>query len=145
MVPVTVRREIGRDQGSLQYLTPGSIDEKRRHENGYGGGAMCPLTDQWNAMFVFDALIFNDGRFLQTIQYSPDSWQLLLVGHANAFLARKGRPRHLEGRDLPLGKTWRDTLASITDDVLVEQLSGVLDKKRLAALSKRRDELLAQP
>jgi hypothetical protein len=145
MVPVTVRRDIGRDKGSLQYLVPGSIDEKRRHENGYGGSAQCPLTDQWDAMFVFDALIFNEGRFLHTIQYSPDSWQLLLVGHANAFLARKGRPKHLVGRDLPLGNTWTDTLASMTDDVLDKQLADVLDRRRLSALSKRRDELLAQP
>jgi hypothetical protein len=145
MVPVTVRREIGRDDGSLQYLTPGSIDEKRRNEKGYGGSAQCPLTDQWAAMFVFDALIFNDGRFLQTIQYSPDSWQLLLVGHANAFLARKGRPKHLVDRDLPLGNTWRKTLASITDNVLDRQLADVLDRKRLSALAKRRDELLGQP
>jgi hypothetical protein len=145
MVPVTVRREIGRDQGSLQYLAPGSIDEKRRHEKGYGGSAMCPLTDQWDAMFVFDALIYNDGRFLQTIKYSPDSWQLLLVGHGRSFPTRKGRPKHLEGRDLALGKTWRDTLASMTDEVLGSQLADVLDKKRLSALSKRRDELLAQP
>jgi hypothetical protein len=145
MVPVTVRREIGRDQGSLQYLTPGSIDEKRRQEKGYGGSAMCPLTDQWGAMFVFDALIYNDGRFLQTIRYSPDSWQLLLVGHGKSFSTRKGRPKQLEGRDLALGKTWRDTLASMTDDVLGRQFADVLDKRRLAALSKRRDELLAQP
>jgi hypothetical protein len=145
MVPVTVRRDIGRESGSLQYLTPGSVDEKRRHENAYGGGAQCPLPDQWAAMFVFDALIFNEGRFLQTIQYSPDTWQLLLVGHENAFMTRKGRPRHLEGRELPLGNTWRDTLASLTDDRLEQQLSDVLDRKRLSALSKRRDELLAQP
>jgi len=145
MVPVTVQRKIKRSEGSLQFKVPGSMDEQQRHEMGQGGGALCPLPDQWDAMFIFDALIYNNGRYIHTIRYSPDIWQLLLVGHNKAFTTSKGRPEHLRDRQLMLNKRWRAALEALTDDVLAEQLGDVLDKRRLSALGKRRDELLAMP
>jgi len=39
---------------------------------------------------------------------------------------------------------WRDALTGLTDDVLVEHFTGVLDKRRLNALGGRRDQLLAE-
>jgi hypothetical protein len=145
MVPVTVLRSVGRFEGTLQFLVPGSIDEAARAEKGYGAGAQCPLPGQWEAMLVWDALIYNEGRFRQTMRYSPDSWQLLLVGHDRAFAATKGVPPHLENQALALNNRWRRALEALTDDVLDEQLDGVLDKRRLRALATRRDELLSQP
>jgi len=144
MVPVTVMRQVGRSEGSLRFRVPGSIDETQRQSRGLGGGAQCPLTDQWEAMPVFDALIFNEGRSLQSIRYSPDTWQLLLTAHQHAFSTSRGRPKFLEGKDLVLTGRWRKALESLTDDVLTEHLADVLDKKRISALAKRRDELLAQ-
>ncbi len=145
MVPVTVPRKLGRFEGTLQFLVPGSMDEQRRYEGGYGGGAQCPLPDQWDAMFIFDALIQNEGRYMRTIRYSPDSWQLLLVGHDKAFSTGKGRPAHLEDKELVLNESWREALETLSDDVLVEHLGDVLDKRRIKALGSRRDELLALP
>jgi hypothetical protein len=144
MVPVAVQRSVGRFEGTLQFLVPGSVDEVARSEKGYGASAQCPLPGQWGAMMVWDALIYNEGRFRQTMLYSPDNWQLLLVGHDNAFATRKGRPRHLGDQPLALNNRWRRALERLTDDVLAEQLGGVLDKRRLKALAERRDELLAQ-
>ena len=46
MVPVTVVREVGDDDGSLQYLPPDTLDEDRRVAAGQGAGAYCPLQDQ---------------------------------------------------------------------------------------------------
>lgn len=143
MVPVTVIREVGRSEGSLRFRVPGSIDESKRQEMGRGAGAQCPLPDQWEAMPIFDALIFNEGRSLQSIRYSPDTWQLLLTAHHLAFTTDSGRPKFLEGRELKLNGRWRKALEALTDDVLTEHLGDVLDKKRIAALGKRRDELLS--
>jgi hypothetical protein len=145
MVPVTVQRKIKRSEGTLQFKVPGSLDEQQRQEKGYGGGALCPLHDQWDAMFIFDALIHNNGRYMRTIQYSPDTWQLLLVGHNEAFATSKGRPRHLKDRQLVLNQRWRAALEALTDDVLVEHFGDVLGTRRISALGKRRDELLALP
>ena len=145
MVPVTVRRDLGRAEGTLQFLVPGSLTEETRAEKGYGGNAQCSIPDQWDAMMVFDALVFNEGRFRQTMLYSPDTWQLLLVGHDRAFGTGKGRPQHVENAELALNNRWRRALDSLTEDVLAEQLGTVLDKRRIRALATRRDELLSRP
>jgi len=142
MVPVTMLRALDGEAGSLQFLPYGSIDEVQRAERGKGSSANCPLADQWDAMFVFDALIYNDGRIPQSIRYSQDNWQLLLVGHNRAFAGKKGRPKFLRSKELNVTNAWRDALKSLSDDVLVEQLSDVLDKKRLSSMGTRRNELL---
>ena len=103
------------------------------------------MPDQWEAMTVFDALIHNTGRFMHTIRYSPDNWQLLLVGHDKAFATGKNRPPHLADKQLALTPRWRRALESLTDEVLAEQLGDVLDKRRISALGSRRDDLLADP
>lgn len=142
MVPVTALRELDGESGSLQFLPYGSIDEVQRAERGKGNSANCPMADQWDAMFVFDALIYNDGRFAQSIRYSQDNWQLLLVGHNRAFASKKGRPKFLESKKLNLTNAWKDALTALSDDVLEDQFSDVLDKKRLRSLGTRRNELL---
>ncbi|MDH3273449.1 MAG: metallophosphoesterase [Gammaproteobacteria bacterium] len=142
MVPVTAMRELDGEAGSLQFLPYGSIDEVQRAESGKGSSATCPLADQWDAMFVFDALIYNDGRFAQSIRYSQDNWQLLLVGHNRAFARKKGRPKFLQGKELNLTNAWKDALTALSDDVLEDQFSDVLDKKRRRSLGARRNELL---
>jgi hypothetical protein len=145
MVPVTVQRKVKRAEGTLQFRVPGSVDEQQRYEMPQSNGALCPLPDQWDAMFIFDALIHNNGRYVNRIRYSPDVWQLLLVGHDKAFPTSKGWPEHLRERKLVLNNRWRAALSALTDDVLAQHLGTVLDKRRLNALGKRRDELLARP
>ena len=142
MVPVTALRVIDGEAGSLQFLPYGSIDEQQRAAKGKGSSANCPMADQWDAMFVFDALIYNEGRYATSIRYSPDTWQLLLVGHDRAFARKKGRPKFLESKKLNVTNAWRDALKALSDDVLVDQFSDVLDKKRLRSLGTRRNELL---
>ena len=145
MVPVTVRRSVDGVDGALRFRPIGTMDEVQRHEKGAGGDAQCPLQEQWDAMFVFDALIYNEGRYATTIRYSPDTWNLILVGHDKAFSTRGGRPPQLESQQLALGERWREALSSLTDDKLTVRLGEVLDARRLRALEKRRDELLESP
>jgi hypothetical protein len=143
MVPVTVARNVGGAAGSLQFLTEKHSDEARRSESGRGGSAACSLIDQWGAMYVFDVLIYNQGRSMQRMLYDPLTWRLMLSEHDLAFAKRKGRPKHLVGVSLDISDGWRQTLGQLTDAVLTENFSDVLDKRRLNALAARRDELLA--
>ena len=143
MVPVTVKRSLGRHEGSLQFLPPQLMTEQERSEGGRGGSANCPLPQQWSAMYVFDVLIFNEGRTPDRINYRTDDWQLILVGHDRAFSNDRDRPRHLEGVDLEVGEGWRDALRALTDDVIEREFDGLLDKRRRSALAARRDALLA--
>lgn len=143
MVPVTVSRDLGDDAGVLQSLPPGTVDEAVRRDRGEGAAAWCPLPQQWNAMYVFDTLIGNEGRAPQSMLYAPDDWQLSLVGHGEAFGTSKRRPRYLGKVDLQLGPAWVEALNALTQERLEAELGDVLDGRRLRALAARRDRLLA--
>ena len=144
MVPVSVRREVDGRDGTLQFLPPKTVHEGTRAETGRGYGASCPLQDQFLALYVFDVLIFNEGRTLERMIYDTRDWSLILIEHERAFSPRKGRPRHLENAPVEVTDGWRAALAELSDATLQAELGDVLDKKRLRALATRRDELLAQ-
>ncbi len=143
MVPVTVVRKLGRTEGSLQFLPDNTIDELERSSTGKGGNAWCSITDQWPAMYVFDVLIYNEGRTQHRMLYDQSSWRLILSEHDRAFANKKGRPGHLKDAAIDITTGWQDVLSELTDEVLQESFVDVLDKRRLRALSLRRDELLA--
>ena len=142
MVPVTARREVDGKQGVLQFVPRGLSNEGLRSESGRGGSAWCPLQLQWPVMYVWDTLVYNPGRLPQNMLYSTDNWQLILNAHQRSFANKRGRPPWLQQASLDVTETWSDALAELTDERLQEQLGDVLDKKRLAALGKRRDQLL---
>ena len=144
MVPVTVEREVDGRAGTLQFLPKNARDEAYRQGSRQGGGAWCPIRRQWNAMYIFDVLLHNEGRPPAQMVYSPENWQLLLMGNQNTFGTRRAKPRYLEQVPLEIGSAWADALQSITDERLAENLGDVLDKRRLTALGKRRDLLLEE-
>jgi len=143
MVPATVKRSLGRREGTLQFLPPKLVTEAQRSESGRGGSANCPLPEQWSAMYVFDSLIFNEGRALEWMNYAASDWQLILVGHERAFGPGKGRPQHLANVDLAIGTGWEIALSALTDDVIESKFADVMNKRSRSALATRRDALLA--
>lgn len=143
MVPVTVERRVDGRDGSLEYRPMNTLDEVERSESGIGMDAHCPIPMQWAAMYLFDALIYNEGRSLHRMDYDRSSMQLILGEHDRAFDSRKGRPRHLVNAPLVVTPGWKAALSMLTDDVIEKNLGDVLDKRRLRALAIRRDELLA--
>lgn len=143
MVPVTAIRKVGNTEGSLQFLTDRFSDEARRSASGRGGSASCALPDQWGAMYVFDVLIYNEGRSPQRMLYDLSNWGLMLSEHDRAFSTKKGRPRHLKSAPVEVSQGWTAALSGLTDEVLAESLDDVLDKRRIKALAARRDQLLA--
>ena len=144
MVPVTVRREVGGEEGSLQFVPTGWIDEQQRQLQKIGGDAWCPLPDQWNAMFIFDTLAFNEFRNVATMRYDLENWLLMLVGHDRSFTTSSSKPAPYKDTPMPVGPNWKAALASLTDGALQAQFADVLDRRRIKALGKRRDLLLSQ-
>jgi len=144
MVPVTVARELDGKRGTLQFLPDNARDELYRSQAGQGGGAWCPLQRQWNSMYVFDSLIYNEGRAPTKMVYSPENWQMMLMQNDTVFGTGRGRPKYLAEAQLTLTSTWLDALTSISDDVLTENLGDVLSKRQISALGKRRDLLLEE-
>jgi hypothetical protein len=148
MVPVTVAREMGGRKGSLQFIPGSMIDDVDRSAKSRGGSAWCPLADQWQAMYIFDALTYNEGRSRRNMMYSIDNWQLILTEHKRTFSTRRGFPRHVAnmevqtGEKLKIGDGWEIALTELTDDYLEEELGDVLDKNHIGAIAKRRNDLL---
>ncbi len=145
MVPATVRRKLGRTDGTLQFAVPDTMNEEERSTSGRGSGAQCPLPDQWGAMYVFDSLIHNEARTRDRMLYDRlAGWDLVLIGHDRSFSTKKGVPDYLAAIELDLNESWRNGLLSLADDVLDEELESALDKRRRKALANRRDLLLSE-
>jgi hypothetical protein len=142
MVPVTVRREVAGRHGTLQFIPETTLSERDRLAGAKWRNPICSLEKQWHAMHVFDALINNSARSPLSMLYYPDDWQLLLLNHAHAFSKTKSRAAYVESRDLVIGDEWRTALLDLDDQKLRANLGDVLDKRRLAALAKRRDAML---
>ena len=144
MVPVAVVRTVEGSDGSLQFLPKNWIDEHKRQEDGSGGSAWCDVKEQWNAMFVWDVLTHNSGRNGGNILYSLDLWQLMLVGHQDAFATRKGVPDRLKSVPYEVGQGWKDAATGLSEAALTEALGDVLDEKRVRALAARATALAEQ-
>lgn len=143
MVPVTVRREIDDHQGTLQFVPAETMTERERVAGGVGWSTPCPRGKQVQAMHVFDVLIGNGARTPSSMLYSPEDWLLMLVDHENSFGMETDRPAYLKEIELVIGDQWRTVLLELDDELLRANLGEVLDEYRLAALSKRRDAIIA--
>ena len=144
MIPATVRREVDGDDGTLQYFPSKVRTEEQRSASGRGGSAWCPLQQQWNSMYLFDALSDNPGRSIAYMMYNPDNWSLFLVNNQKSFGNGKGRPAYLKEAPLTIGAHWASALEGLDEATLEAELGDVLDRKQRSALGKRRDALLKE-
>ena len=142
MVPVTVAREIDGEKGSLQFVPGNTRTEQVRSTSGGGTDAWCPLPDQWAAMYIFDALVYNPGRGSTNILYNLENWQLILSNNVKTFGAKRLSPRYLEEAPLNINSIWKQALTRLDEETLETNLGDVLDKRRISSLAKRRDQLL---
>ena len=74
--------------------------------------------------------------------YNTENWQLILNNNSKTFGTKRGRPPYLAQTPLELNSFWTRALAGLDDDTLETTFSDVLDKRRITALAKRRDQLL---
>lgn len=142
MVPVTVRREVNGNQGTLQLAPEKALTEHERVAAGKGKRASCDLDRQRDAMTVFDTLIRNLERTPSSMLYDAYFQNLVLVDHENSFDVGVDWPIYFKEVDLVIGDQWRSALLQLDDQRLHEELAGLLDDQRLAALLDRRDSLM---
>lgn len=144
LVPATVARQVDGTDGTLQFLPQRTANESQRAAAGQGIGAWCLLPKQWNSMYIFDVLIHHRGRSPTDMRYGTGDWGLLLTGNGETFDTNRGKPRYLDKAPLRIGPAWVTALESLTDERLAAELGDVLDRRRITALGKRRDLLLAE-
>jgi DNA-binding MurR/RpiR family transcriptional regulator len=94
-------------------------------------------------MYVYDTLVYNRGRGKSSMLYNLENWQLILPNNSNSFDARRGRPSYLENIQLEVNSYWNKALSSLDDETIAETFGDILDERRIKALAKRRDLLLA--
>ncbi len=144
MVPVTVARDLDGEPGALQFLPVNFLTETQRRATSAGGSAWCPLQEQFPAMYIFDTLIYNEGRTLEHIAYSAESFDLMLLGHERAFGTQRGRPAHLQEVMLELTPAWQEALQALDEDVLTEALGASLSRRQIRALARRIETVLEE-
>jgi hypothetical protein len=137
MVASAVVRELNGETGTLVYLPSGLISEARRVAERIYVPAWCPLADQYQAMYLFDALIANAPRTGDEIHYSRTDGEVILGGHRNAFGNDTGVPRHLAGVELRPSALWRQRLAGLDADAARSLLEDVLPNRAIKALVRR--------
>jgi len=144
MVPVTVLREYDGKSGALQFVPVKRMDEMQRQRQKSGGGAWCPLPEQWDNMMIFDTLIANDARSADSIYYDLTTWQVMLIGYNSAFSLSTAKSTRFKDGKIRIGRSWKEAMKALDTDTLQATLGDVLDKRRIRALAKRRDLLLSQ-
>ncbi|MBP9035472.1 MAG: metallophosphoesterase [Pseudomonadales bacterium] len=141
MVPAAVLRNVNGTAGSLRHVPGATVTETERVAGKAAIEAWCPLQDQFQAMYIFDALVYNPGRVTDDILFARNGGTLILTGHAPAFGTRTGVPAYLKKANLTLNAMWRDKLAGLQSDQARASLREVLGDKRLKALLKRAEQL----
>ena len=102
----------------------------------------CSLSEQWQLMFIFDALIYNEDRTKQNMVYGREDWMMYLIDHSRAFRTHRGRPADIRKVELRLSPLLAGRLEALEYTDLNVAMSGLLEKAQIQALLKRRDEIL---
>ena len=142
LVPVTVERTIGGARGSLSFWIDGLISELKREEEQLPATGWCSLGEQWQLMFMFDALIYNEDRTQQNMVYGREDWMMYLIDHSRSFRTHGGRPQDIRQVELRLSPLLARRLEALEYTDLNAALKGLLEKAQIQAIIKRRDEIL---
>ncbi len=153
-VPPVVRRtfrpedfENGRDyerlggtpEGTVEAWVEGAMTEMERRKN----GQLPPDTLQWAAeyqrMYLFDSLTFNDDRNLGNILIGPE-WKIWLIDSTRSFRPYRElrEPEKIKRCD---ARVWA-RLLQLTPETLRRELGDILEPKVLDCLISRHQALV---
>ncbi len=141
LVPVTVARTIGGKRGILQFWVDGSINLRTMIERNLTPEGWCDALPQYNLMNVFDVLIHNTDRTQENALFTGD-WMLVLIDHSRAFPTFLKKPRLLYQGPLQLPPALAARLKTLDFAGLQQALGGLLHRRQIEAILKRRDRLL---
>jgi hypothetical protein len=142
LVPVAVRRDIDARSGSLRLDVGALPDDRQRRGQAQGADAWCPLQDQFNLSYAFDALVGSEARASSAVRYATPSWQLVLTDNRRMLGSDAQPPDHLRTARIDIPTELAARLEGLTAEVLAARLGDVLDGGQRAAILARRDWLL---
>jgi hypothetical protein len=148
MVPPTVQRPIGGQEGSLQFWIEGAIGGGRVGLEGKGRRNKIepPDEERWNTqmkvMRAFDNLIANGDRNSGNFLIDPE-WNLWLIDHGLAFVDRAGTDPEKNNIGSIERGFWKK-IKGLKDEVIREKLEKLLRPEEIEGLLKRRQQLVKQ-
>jgi len=140
MVPATVKRTIGRDQGSLQIWADSMMPEAVR----YAKKIAPPDVEAWNQWLfkvrLFDNLIYNVDRNLEHLLITND-WRVILIDHSRSFRTQSElkEPKPLTRFSTSL----LDGIAKLDEKTMRARMGDYLSALQIKAVLQRRDRILA--
>jgi hypothetical protein len=144
IVPITIERSVQGELGALQLVFPDAISESEPAAKKLGFKGWCSMTDQFDLLHVWDALVDNTSRTTDNVIYRRGSWRLEAIDYAKAFSNDKRLSRAISSGlvKLVLRPEVRNALGTLDEATLLAEFDGILDRKSVLALISRRDALL---
>lgn len=138
-VPPTVNRKHRGKKGSLQAWVEGAMTEKERKDENIEPPIVATRMHDFQSMWLFDNLIFNDDRNQGNILLDG-RWRMWLIDASRAFrpFAHLKNPSLIRQVDR---KVW-EKLTTVPDHVLITALKDILTKNELQGVLKRREALV---
>ncbi len=138
-IPPVVEREVEGRKGTLQAWVEGTMTEAGRKEQGLEPPEPSRWMFQYQVMWLFDNLIYNDDRNKGNILIDRD-WNLWMIDATRAFrpvdaLRNPRIVRYCERR------IW-ERLRSVSDEEIRERLDPYLGSFEMSCLLKRRQRLV---
>jgi hypothetical protein len=145
LVPVTVEREVQGQRGVLQGRPLKWVTQSEVKHQGLRGSGWCSLEPQLQLVYVFDALIGNEGRRTESLLFDSDDWFVYVTAHERAFGNTRDLPRYLKAQPPRPGTEVRRRLGALDEAGLQATLGDLVDARGRQAILERRDALLALP
>jgi hypothetical protein len=138
-----VRRTVAGDSGIVAATPDHLVTERERRTEGHARPNWCEGGNDYQLMYVFDALLGLRGRTVDDIAYDRSGWRLVLLNNARAFPTSHRLPDTPSGAEAVVPVTLAERLAALNPGQLQQALEDLLNKRQLDALLARRDALLA--
>jgi hypothetical protein len=142
MVPVAVERNIDGQVGALIFRTKGLISLLQKNNEKITADGWCPLQPQHELMYVWDTLIYNEGRTQQNVTYTAPDWMLRLIGQSRSFRTYRDKPPYVRERKLRMTQEMANRLKSLDSEQLTAELGEYLNRDQIRALLRRRNLLI---
>jgi hypothetical protein len=138
-VPPAVFRTVKGKPGSLQLWIENSMTEEERRDQGLEPPDQKKWSRNYQMMYLFDNLIFNDDRNYGNI-LADKTWNFWMIDATRAFVPL-GELKTPSIVRVCSRRVW-DRLQNVTDDEIKERLKDILKDSELEPLLVRRELLV---
>jgi hypothetical protein len=142
MVPPTIERSIRGRSGTLSLLPTEVINEAQRVADNVYRPNYCANSNDYQLMYIFDALSRNTSRSQETMLYDRRNMALVLTLSERAFATATSFPEYLAAVPKSIPGPLAARLAELDEAALQKILGDLLSSRQIRAIDRRRQYLL---